>query len=201
MTSLCRRLISRSLPYSRILTARAPTKAFIQSSPFLAPKLNLSARMSSSAPQKVYKVFVCIIPDKPGVIEKRLEVRGQHIANAKLLNSQGKLISGGGYADQHNKDGEPFDFNGSIITYKVADRKELDEILANDIYATSGVWDLDKITVYPVSNFFNRSIELLCKMLYQFLIFSPHTFIFLGFGIDQHQLGLNFIYFSSLNSK
>lgn len=107
--------------------------------------------MSTAAPPKVYKVFVCIIPDKPGTIEKRLEVRGEHIANAKILSSQGKLISGGGYADKHNEEGEPFEFKGSIITYKVPSRKELDEILTNDIYNRAGVWDLEKITVYPVS--------------------------------------------------
>lgn len=99
------------------------------------------------------KLFTCIIPDFPNVLSKRLAVREQHIANAKALNAKGIVVAGGGYADEHpSKEGQAFDFKGSIITFKAETLEEVKNILQNDIYTKNGVWDLENVKIYPVSS-------------------------------------------------
>lgn len=97
------------------------------------------------------KLFTCIIPDLPGALSKRLAVREQHIANAKALNSEGIVVSGGGYADNHPEEGQPFDFKGSIITFKAESIDQVKSILESDIYNKNGVWDLKNVKIYSVS--------------------------------------------------
>jgi hypothetical protein len=43
------------------------------------------------------------------------------------------------------KEGEPLKLNGSALMTYAASREEVLEQLKNDIYATSGVWDLSKV--------------------------------------------------------
>jgi uncharacterized protein len=43
------------------------------------------------------------------------------------------------------KEGQPLKLNGSALMIYAASREEVLEQLKNDIYATSGVWDLSKV--------------------------------------------------------
>ncbi|KFG81358.1 hypothetical protein MANI_016336 [Metarhizium anisopliae] len=88
--------------------------------------------MSSSAP-KVHE-FLVILPDKPGVKEKRLEVRPP----GALLNEVP--------ADDNAAN---FDFFGSTVVCKGESKEAVLEQLKKDVYATSGVWDVEKIQIYP----------------------------------------------------
>lgn len=97
------------------------------------------------------KLFTCIIPDKPNSLHLRLKVRDQHLANARALNAQGILVAGGGFADEHPADGEPFDFKGSIITFRLPTKADVQKLLDTDVYTETGVWDLPKAKIYPVS--------------------------------------------------
>jgi hypothetical protein len=47
-------------------------------------------------------------------------------------------------------DGEPALFRGSVVVYTGENEAEVRKIIENDIYATSGVWDLEKVQVLPV---------------------------------------------------
>ena len=44
------------------------------------------------------------------------------------------------------KEGEPLKLNGSAVMTYAASREEVMEQLKDDIYATSGVWDLSKVS-------------------------------------------------------
>ena len=39
--------------------------------------------------------WIVIVPDKPGMLEKRLEVRGQHMEGIKPLKESGRVKMGG----------------------------------------------------------------------------------------------------------
>ncbi|KAG5979450.1 hypothetical protein E4U55_005163 [Claviceps digitariae] len=80
---------------------------------------------STSAPKKI-REFLVIVPDKPGVWK---------CARA-LLNS----VPAG-------DDPAAFDFMGSTIVCKAETKEQVLEQLKNDIYVTSGVWDLKKFAV------------------------------------------------------
>lgn len=42
---------------------------------------------------------------------------------------------------------------GSVVVYKAENVEEVREIINKDIYATSGVWDLEKVQIIPVSHY------------------------------------------------
>lgn len=46
---------------------------------------------------------------------------------------------------EDENDPTKFDFYGSTITIVAASREEVISILSNDIYTTSGVWDVEKV--------------------------------------------------------
>ena len=51
----------------------------------------------------------------------------------------------------HPKPGEALQLYGSTITVEADTRDEVIEILKNDIYARSGVWNVDIAQILPVS--------------------------------------------------
>ncbi|OAA39413.1 Dimeric alpha-beta barrel [Metarhizium rileyi] len=105
--------------------------------------------MSSSAPK--VREFLVILPDKPGVRQKRLEVRPTHFQNMKPHVESGNWKMGGALLNEVPADDTAanFDFFGSTVVCKGVSKEAVLEELKKDIYATSGVWDVDKIQIYP----------------------------------------------------
>ncbi|KAF7585921.1 hypothetical protein BBP40_009867 [Aspergillus hancockii] len=95
------------------------------------------------------KEFVCIIPDKPDSLQKRLEVRNQHLENVKPLVNNGTIVVGGGMLDSHPAPGETPPFKGSAMIVVAEEEAQVRELIRNDIYATSGVWDVEGMQIIP----------------------------------------------------
>ncbi|KAF5019902.1 hypothetical protein F66182_8086 [Fusarium sp. NRRL 66182] len=95
--------------------------------------------------------FLVVVPDKPGVREKRLEVRGTHFENMKPRVEDGSWKMGGAILNSVPKDDSPssLDFAGSTLVCIANSVEEVREQLDKDIYATTGVWDMDKVQIYP----------------------------------------------------
>ncbi|KAF7550160.1 hypothetical protein G7046_g8097 [Stylonectria norvegica] len=95
--------------------------------------------------------FLVIAPDKPGVLAKRLEVRATHFANMQPHVADGSWKLGGALLHSVPKDDSPgsLDFMGSTLVCVAESAEAVREQLSKDIYATSGVWDMDKIQIYP----------------------------------------------------
>ncbi|CAG9983134.1 unnamed protein product [Clonostachys byssicola] len=105
-------------------------------------------RSMATATQK--KEFLCILPDKPGVLELRKSVKAGHYEGIKPLIASGKLPAGvGAIFEKHPVEGEPALFKGSVVVYAAQNEAEVRKIIENDIYATSGVWDLEKSQIIP----------------------------------------------------
>lgn len=56
----------------------------------------------------------------------------------------------GAIFEKHPVEGEPALFRGSVVVYAAQNEAEVRKIIENDIYATSGVWDLEKSQIIPV---------------------------------------------------
>ncbi|KAJ3524878.1 hypothetical protein NM208_g11874 [Fusarium decemcellulare] len=102
--------------------------------------------------------FLVVVPDKPGVREKRLEVRGIHFQNMTPNVENGSWKMGGAILNSVPKDDSPasLDFAGSTLVCVAKSVEEVREQLSKDIYATSGVWDMEKIQIYPFKAAFRQ---------------------------------------------
>ena len=49
--------------------------------------------------------------------------------------------------DHHPKEGETPSFKGSMLVVVAESEQEVRDTLSKDIYATSGVWDVDNVCV------------------------------------------------------
>ncbi|RAL10209.1 YciI family protein [Aspergillus homomorphus CBS 101889] len=117
---------------------------------FPTPSLprHLAFRTLATAPPKK-KEWLCILPDKPNVQELRMKVRPTHFANLKPLVEAGKMVVGGAMVESHPEEGKPPTFKGSMIVVTGETLGDVHQIINNDIYAKSGVWDLEKVQVIP----------------------------------------------------
>ncbi|KAM6525864.1 hypothetical protein FALCPG4_011397 [Fusarium falciforme] len=95
------------------------------------------------------KEWLAIMPDKANVLEIRKKVKPIHYEGIKPLIASGTLPDGGAIFEKHPVDGEPAQFKGSIVVYSAETAEQVREIIKNDVYATSGVWDLEKVQILP----------------------------------------------------
>ncbi|KAM3532271.1 hypothetical protein NHJ13051_000257 [Beauveria bassiana] len=131
--------------------------------------------MSTAAAPRKFE-FLVIVPDKPGTQQKRLEVRASaHLAEVKPRFENGTYKMGGESLQitivvPHNEsatnrgckksgavlnsvpngtDPSTFDFHGSSFVAEAESKEAVLEQLKDDVYVTSGVWDLEKAQVFP----------------------------------------------------
>ncbi|WEW55486.1 hypothetical protein PRK78_000917 [Emydomyces testavorans] len=109
------------------------------------PYRSMASRAVTKKPE-----WIVIVPDKPGTtLEKRMGVRDTHISNLGPVIESGFLKMGGAVLSHHPKEGEAPPMKGSALIIQADSEEEIRETLAKDIYATSGVWDLDNMKFYP----------------------------------------------------
>ncbi|KAI2640252.1 hypothetical protein GGS21DRAFT_488016 [Xylaria nigripes] len=117
------------------------------------PKSNCFAYPMASITAPAGKIeWLVVVPDKPGTHSKRLEVRDQHLANVKQAAESGFVKLGGLLLNEKPESGDAstFSFYGSTIMAVASSKEEVLERLSQDIYVTSGVWDLDKAQIWPI---------------------------------------------------
>ncbi|KAL9108645.1 MAG: hypothetical protein Q9227_006591 [Pyrenula ochraceoflavens] len=93
--------------------------------------------------------WLCIIPDTPSSLAKRLEVRNQHLKNI-TPHVDAKIVTlGGAMLAEQPKEGEQAKMEGSVMLVRANTREEVVERLKTDVYTTSGVWDMEKTQIIP----------------------------------------------------
>lgn len=78
--------------------------------------------------------FALICRDAPGVLDKRLAARAEHMAGLKTEKAAGTIIDGGAILDAAGN------MTGSVVLCRFPDRAALDDYLAREIYARDGIW-------------------------------------------------------------
>ncbi|RDI82374.1 hypothetical protein Vi05172_g7724 [Venturia inaequalis] len=103
---------------------------------------------SSTSGKKIE--WLVILPDREGVIERRMEVRPSHLANVQQDADSGFWLLGGAYFSDVPKAGEnPPPIIGSAMLAHAETKEEVLEKLKRDVYSESGVWDWEKVRIYP----------------------------------------------------
>ncbi|KAJ5570889.1 hypothetical protein N7535_004549 [Penicillium sp. DV-2018c] len=139
-----RQIVPPSRLVSSLSSCPYPSSSLTKTLPSYNP---LQSRNMSSAPAK--KEFLCILPDFPGAQAKRLEVRPQHLEGVKPLVASGHIVAGGAMLNSHPAEGETPSFKGSMMLAAAESEAEVRELLKNDIYTVSGVWDLENAQIIP----------------------------------------------------
>jgi len=111
------------------------------------------------APAPAKNEFLCIIPDKPGTLAKRLEVRPSHLNGAKPFVDSGIITIGGAMLESHPAAGETPVFKGSVLLVVGETSEDIKELLRKDVYTTSGVWDLDNVQIIPFKTALRAQIQ------------------------------------------
>ncbi|KAM0244033.1 hypothetical protein ACHAP5_006697 [Fusarium lateritium] len=88
--------------------------------------------------------WIVLIPDIEGSLERRISVRETHVKDMIKHIDSGLFQMGGAtlHADR---------VDGSAIIARAKSKAEIMDVLKTDIYARSGVWDLDNAKFIPVS--------------------------------------------------
>ncbi|KAF3492000.1 uncharacterized protein GIQ15_01517 [Arthroderma uncinatum] len=135
----------RVRPSSALVSSRGNTVSLLSRPQVcLRSQVTLTRSMATAAPSK--KEWIVMMPDKPGMLAKRVEVRNTHLQNLSPILDSGFLKMGGSTLDHHPAEGEnPPPMNGSALVVAAETAEEVREILSKDIYATSGVWDVENV--------------------------------------------------------
>ncbi|THZ09389.1 hypothetical protein D6C95_01266 [Aureobasidium pullulans] len=93
--------------------------------------------------------WMVILPDNTGALEKRMAVRQQHLSNIKPDAETGFWVLGGAMLEDVPKEGSPLKITGSVMMAVASTKEEVLEKIKKDIYHDEGVWDMDKIQIFP----------------------------------------------------
>ncbi|RXJ65805.1 hypothetical protein CRV08_14520 [Halarcobacter ebronensis] len=87
--------------------------------------------------------YLVIAYDNDGALEKRLEVRDAHVAGAKKMMEEGKIINAGALIEEDQ-------MVGSTLFVDFESDDEINEWLENEPYVQNGVWNMDEFQIVPV---------------------------------------------------
>jgi uncharacterized protein YciI len=73
--------------------------------------------------------------DFPDRIDKRMEIRPLHIAEAKVAKQKGFILLGGATLSEKEV------MNGSILLFEAENEKQVEDYIINDPYTKSKVWE------------------------------------------------------------
>ncbi|KAI4849861.1 hypothetical protein E4T44_03083 [Aureobasidium sp. EXF-8845] len=93
--------------------------------------------------------WMVILPDNVGALDKRMAVREQHLSAIKPNAESGFWVLGGAMLEDTPKEGSPLKITGSVMMAVASSKEEVMEKIKSDIYADKGVWDMDKIQIFP----------------------------------------------------
>ncbi|RDA82733.1 hypothetical protein CP532_2409, partial [Ophiocordyceps camponoti-leonardi (nom. inval.)] len=122
----------------------------------------LRAMASSTSVAASTHEFLVIIPDKPGTQAKRKQIRPTHLERIKPKIDAGIFKMGGSLSPSPipahvfcallnsipaDDDPSSLDFAGSALVCRAQSEHHARSLLAEDIYSSEGVWDLEKVVL------------------------------------------------------
>ncbi|KAL1305588.1 hypothetical protein AAFC00_007193 [Neodothiora populina] len=102
--------------------------------------------------------WIVILPDNTDALEKRMSVRQSHLSNLTPDVESGLWLMGGATLDEPPKEGEGPKINGSIMLALAETKEEVLEKLKGDVYSQSGVWNWEKVQIYPFKAAFRKAL-------------------------------------------
>ncbi|KAF4341698.1 Fusaric acid biosynthesis 2 [Fusarium beomiforme] len=95
------------------------------------------------------KEYLVHVPDHPDVLAKRKVLLKPHNENAAPLVRAGRVPWFGSTLAHHSAEGQPIAENGTVMIMKAESEEEIKEIVRSDIFTIEGVWDFEKMTIWP----------------------------------------------------
>ncbi|WVO17429.1 hypothetical protein L204_105121 [Cryptococcus depauperatus] len=103
--------------------------------------------------------FLVYAPDCPDYLERRLAVRAEHLARAKLDDDAGIVLCSGPIVPRPGTkareaslpEGTP-NIAGSFMVYQMDTLEQVWDRLKEDVYWKAGIWDQEKIIVEELLN-------------------------------------------------
>ncbi|KAG5661970.1 hypothetical protein KAF25_004209 [Fusarium avenaceum] len=97
----------------------------------------------SHVPSKIEHLV--ILPDKPKVLKRRVEIRPRHAPNFVRLHNEGYVSWAGPMFDAHvDEDITKRPFKGSVMVVNEQNWDGFMDKVGSDIYVQEGIWDLEK---------------------------------------------------------
>jgi uncharacterized protein YciI len=102
--------------------------------------------------------FLVVIPDRPNVLNRRMQVRPRHLERAETAHQQGLLIAGGALMspamslmlkNNHNPSDQA-QMQGSMFILDLPSEEECREWIEQDPYTQGQVWDTTKAHLYRI---------------------------------------------------
>ncbi|PVH71989.1 hypothetical protein DL98DRAFT_596432 [Cadophora sp. DSE1049] len=101
----------------------------------------------SAAPAKTTEWLV-ILADKPGVLERRIQIRPVHSKAFVKLHETGFVSWAGPVFKEHVSQGiRPF--IGSVMVVNAESREKVQETLEQDVFVKEGIWDWAGVKIFP----------------------------------------------------
>ncbi|KAE8401806.1 hypothetical protein BDV37DRAFT_285356 [Aspergillus pseudonomiae] len=131
------------------LAPRLASRAHFRPSPPSPISTRFLSTKTKTKPIAPMKEFLCIILDKPNVLGLRKKVKCAHYEGVKLLVAAGRLVNGGAILESHSTENSDIQIRGSMVVYTGESAEEVRAVIEKDVYVTSGVWDLEKMQIWP----------------------------------------------------
>ena len=88
--------------------------------------------------------FVVTAHDGPDTLDRRMELRDEHVARAKRAQAEGSLLYGLALLDEDGM------MSGSVMVFEFESRAQMDEWLEAEPYVTGGVWERVEVSACRV---------------------------------------------------
>ena len=95
--------------------------------------------------------YVIIAKDAPNALEIRKRVRPEHLARAKKLVDEGRMLVAGPCPAIDSPDPGPAGFSGSVIIAEFASLSDAKAWMAADPYVTEGVFESHEVRPFVKS--------------------------------------------------
>ncbi|KAF2142300.1 uncharacterized protein K452DRAFT_227008 [Aplosporella prunicola CBS 121167] len=121
-----------------------------------------STTTTTAPPQK--HEWLVILPDQPDALDRRLAVRQEHLQTllSPTHTPQDFWLLGGAFMDASAPfpppDGETPKMAGSVMLALAESREEVLERLKADVYAREGVWEWEKVRIYPFKSAIRKAL-------------------------------------------
>lgn len=125
-----------------------------------------------SEPNPNLKEFLIHIPDhtRSGTLSQRLAVRSEHLKALPPLLESGRILFGGATLREHpeaaqpeaqaSQNAQPPPMTGSVMLVTGESEEEVRRFVAEDVYAKSGVWDVQGMTVWAFRTAVRRGVPV-----------------------------------------
>jgi len=135
------------------------TKSALQSSAQSSVRVTLITRSTSTSSHQLAERLV-VLPDKPNVLARRVQIRPQHSPNFVKLHNEGYVSWAGPLFKEHvDKPISERPFKGSAMVVNEESWSGFMKTIGSDPYVKEGIWDLEKTQFIPFRTLFRIGNE------------------------------------------